>query len=337
MRYDQPPYPCPGCGNPRKISTPEDCGSGQPVAYCPNCPAQDAKGNPLGVLCLSWAEVVREVLRRAGKSVGEELDSLAGLVPRESREGIGVEIRECWQEQTRNRGGKGGSSSKGRKKSVKGGAVFLGGNDDGGEDKKRDKGVRGPKSNLKSSVHSARLTGPDRRELQGLTEKLGVSESEVLVQGVRLLAAVEAARPGQEQSRREEAARRVLEQALVQPGIRIGIAAANARIGRQVLAHTLLNAAALAGIPVRYEPSKQRLAFDNGSCAYFFSAQAPEGVRGCEFGMAWVDDLWACGEPPRTWRWETIDGEQVKVYGEPVLLENLRYAVRQGDALFVQS
>lgn len=198
MRYDQPPYPCPGCGQPRLISTPEECGSGQPVAYCPSCPAQDAKGNPLGVLVLSWAGAVREVLRRADKTVGEDLDCLAGLVPRESREGIGVEIQECWAEQTRHRGGGGSSSSKGRKKDPKGGGKWLGTNDDqrtGDEGDLARTTRRKPQSRLTSSVHSARLDGARRRKLQALAAAQGVSESEAIGAAIEVAHAVEQARP----------------------------------------------------------------------------------------------------------------------------------------------
>lgn len=198
MRYDQPPYPCPGCGRPRLISTPEECGSGAPVAQCLTCPAQDAKGNPVGVLVLSWAEVVREVLRRAGQTVGEHLDSLAGLVPRESRESIGVQIQECWQEQTRRRGGSGGSNSKGRKKDPKGGGKWLGTNDDqrtGDEGDLARTTRRKPQSRLTSSVHSARLDGARRRKLQALAAAQGVSESEAIGAAIEIAHAVEQARP----------------------------------------------------------------------------------------------------------------------------------------------
>lgn len=198
MRYDLPPYPCPGCGQPRLISTPEECGSGQPVAYCPNCPAQDARGNPVGVLVISWSDAVREVLRRAGRPVCEDLDSLAGLVPRESREGLGVEIQECWREQTRHRGGSGGSNSKGRKKDQKGGGKWLGGNDDNRTGAEGDLARTSKrKSRLTSSVHSARLDGARRRKLQALAAAQGVTESEAIGAAIEIAHAIEQARPTQ--------------------------------------------------------------------------------------------------------------------------------------------
>lgn len=207
MRYDHPPYPCPGCGQARKLSLPapgdltgsvSSGGTGQPVAYCASCPAQDARGNPIGVLAITWSEAIRESLRRAGKSVAEDLDSMAGLVPRQSDESIGLEIRQCWAEQTRSRGGKGGSSSsKGRKKNRQGGAVFPGSTAEVRGDDQADRtrtSKAKPKRKLTSSVHSARLDGTRRRKLRELQESRGASESEAIGQAIDLAHAVETAR-----------------------------------------------------------------------------------------------------------------------------------------------
>lgn len=160
-----------------------------PVMFCRHgCPAQEA------VLCLSWAEGIREARRRAGLPVADHLDGQAGLFPRESNDSIGLEIRQCWTEQTRNRGGKGGSSSKGRKKDPKGGVTFPGSNDDNRTGEEGDIGLTRPKSALTSSVHSARLTGDQRRKLRDLQEKRGTNESETLGAAVEVAHALEEAR-----------------------------------------------------------------------------------------------------------------------------------------------
>lgn len=193
MRYDQPPYPCPGCERPRVLDPETSC------VVCLTCPAQDHRGEPIGVLCLSRAEVLREQLRQQGRPVAEELDSMAGLAPRESRESEDADVRACWADQVRHRGEGGGGSSKGRRKDPRGGAVFPGsGNDDHrdgseGDCSRTTRSALGKRA-LTSSVHSARLSGEQRRLLRELAAWQGCSESEAICQAVEVAHEIERAR-----------------------------------------------------------------------------------------------------------------------------------------------
>lgn len=52
----------------------------------------------------------------------------------------------------------------------------------------------------------------------------------------------------------------------------------------------LMKVAALAGMQVKYEPSKRRLTFPNGCIATTFSGEEPDRLRGPQFGYAWLDE-----------------------------------------------
>ncbi|HEY3485649.1 MAG TPA: terminase family protein, partial [Ilumatobacteraceae bacterium] len=52
----------------------------------------------------------------------------------------------------------------------------------------------------------------------------------------------------------------------------------------------LLKVASLAGISLKYEPSKRRLTFPNGCIATTFSAEEPDRLRGPQHGYAWLDE-----------------------------------------------
>lgn len=52
----------------------------------------------------------------------------------------------------------------------------------------------------------------------------------------------------------------------------------------------ILKVASLAGISVKYEPSKRRLTFPNGCIATTFSAEEPDRLRGPQHGYAWLDE-----------------------------------------------
>jgi phage terminase large subunit-like protein len=50
------------------------------------------------------------------------------------------------------------------------------------------------------------------------------------------------------------------------------------------------------GVRPRYEPSRRRLLWPNGSMAQVFTAEEPDGLRGPQFGAAWGDELCAWPE-----------------------------------------
>jgi phage terminase large subunit-like protein len=50
-----------------------------------------------------------------------------------------------------------------------------------------------------------------------------------------------------------------------------------------------------------YEPSKKRLSWPNGACAYLYSAEEPERLRGPQHDAAWCDELCAWREGEATW------------------------------------
>ncbi|MEL6323482.1 MAG: terminase family protein [Pseudomonadota bacterium] len=67
-------------------------------------------------------------------------------------------------------------------------------------------------------------------------------------------------------------------------------------------------------VPARpaYESSRRRLVWPNGSTAYCFSAEDPDGLRGFQFDAAWSDELCKWRYPEETW-------------------SNLQLALRLGD------
>ena len=52
----------------------------------------------------------------------------------------------------------------------------------------------------------------------------------------------------------------------------------------------LMFVAALAGMKLKYEPSKRRITFPSGCIATTFSAEEPARLRGPQFGFAWLDE-----------------------------------------------
>jgi len=62
----------------------------------------------------------------------------------------------------------------------------------------------------------------------------------------------------------------------------------------------------------KYEPSKRRLTWANGTIATVYSGANPEQIRGPEFDLAWVDELCSFKYPEKTW-------------------DNLQLATRLGD------
>ncbi len=52
----------------------------------------------------------------------------------------------------------------------------------------------------------------------------------------------------------------------------------------------LIFVAALAGMKLKYEPSKRRITFPSGCIATTFSAEEPARLRGPQFGFAWLDE-----------------------------------------------
>jgi phage terminase large subunit-like protein len=51
----------------------------------------------------------------------------------------------------------------------------------------------------------------------------------------------------------------------------------------------------------RFEASRRRLVWPNGSLAYCFSSEEPDGLRGHEFDAAWSDELCKWRHPEETW------------------------------------
>ena len=62
----------------------------------------------------------------------------------------------------------------------------------------------------------------------------------------------------------------------------------------------LLNLEPVADRP-KFEPSKQRLLWPNGSMAQMFSAENPEGLRGPQFDAAWCDEIAKWRQANLTW------------------------------------
>ena len=60
-----------------------------------------------------------------------------------------------------------------------------------------------------------------------------------------------------------------------------------------------------AGIP-RYEPSKRRVAWENGAVAHMYSAEDPEQLRGPEHDFAWCDELTAWAKQTRDDTWSNL-------------------------------
>ena len=52
----------------------------------------------------------------------------------------------------------------------------------------------------------------------------------------------------------------------------------------------LIAVCAYAGQPVKWEPSKRRITFDNGCIATTFSGEEPDRLRGPQHGFAWLDE-----------------------------------------------
>jgi phage terminase large subunit-like protein len=52
----------------------------------------------------------------------------------------------------------------------------------------------------------------------------------------------------------------------------------------------LIYVCSAAGQPVKWEPSKRRITFDNGCIATTFSAEEPDRLRGPNHGFAWLDE-----------------------------------------------
>jgi len=52
----------------------------------------------------------------------------------------------------------------------------------------------------------------------------------------------------------------------------------------------LMYVCSVAGQPVKWEPSKRRITFDNGCIATTFSAEEPDRLRGPNHGFAWLDE-----------------------------------------------
>ncbi len=52
----------------------------------------------------------------------------------------------------------------------------------------------------------------------------------------------------------------------------------------------LLYVCSVAGQPVKWEPSKRRITFDNGCIATTFSGEEPDRLRGPQHGFAWLDE-----------------------------------------------
>lgn len=50
-----------------------------------------------------------------------------------------------------------------------------------------------------------------------------------------------------------------------------------------------------------WQPSRQRLEWENGAVAYAFSAEDPEGLRGPQFDLAWCDEAGAWGKGEAVW------------------------------------
>ncbi|WP_235560466.1 terminase large subunit domain-containing protein [Brevundimonas sp. Leaf363] len=82
---------------------------------------------------------------------------------------------------------------------------------------------------------------------------------------------------------------------------------------REVMIEGASGIAALSGTtPPRWEATRRRLAWKNGSVAYAFSAEDADSLRGPQFHAAWGDEFCA---------WKTPD----------VVLGNLRMGLRRGD------
>ena len=54
------------------------------------------------------------------------------------------------------------------------------------------------------------------------------------------------------------------------------------------------------GGPPRYEPSRRRLVWPNGSVGFVFTAEDPDGLRGPQFHAAWADEVCAWARPAET-------------------------------------
>ena len=56
-----------------------------------------------------------------------------------------------------------------------------------------------------------------------------------------------------------------------------------------------------SGPPPRYEPSRRRVVWPNGSVAQLFSAEDPESLRGPQFGAAWCDEVGKWRQAEAVW------------------------------------
>lgn len=81
--------------------------------------------------------------------------------------------------------------------------------------------------------------------------------------------------------------------ARVTPGARIALVGATADDARRVMIDGAsgLKAVARSAEPVRWNAGARELRFASGACAYTYSAEAPEGLRGPEHHAAWCDEL----------------------------------------------
>lgn len=63
----------------------------------------------------------------------------------------------------------------------------------------------------------------------------------------------------------------------------------------------LIKACEAAGEKCHYEPSKQRITFQNGAEATLFTAEEPERIRGANLGFAWCDEPAFWTDPQMVW------------------------------------
>lgn len=114
-----------------------------------------------------------------------------------------------------------------------------------------------------------------------------------------------------------------------QPGCRIAIVGRTAGDVRDVMVEGPSGILAISPpwFMPKYEPTKRRLTWPNGSVATTFSADEPEALRGPEFDKAWCDELAA-------WRRNIRkrSGEEPLTNRDERAWDNLQFGLRLGSA-----